>query len=204
MPIKFNLSIIFIMVSIQVSASFIYVPFEQLVAEADYIVMGEIIDKQYQKKASVMNRYASNPVTGLREVVESSQYMTMFTDYDLRIHEVIKGELNWGSIIKIDEMGGCDEDEGVCSSLSTGYAYSVGSQVLIFLKKRAGRDFFYSTEGGLTAYLVTDNGRIYQFPEELEKISSQNFSDDNEGKPKTTDELIKLVKTQAAQAKYGL
>jgi len=66
-----------------VLASFAYVPFKDLLAEAEYIVTGEVIDKQFQKKPSVMNRYARNAVTGKNEVVESTEYMAQFTDYEL-------------------------------------------------------------------------------------------------------------------------
>ncbi len=181
-------------------AVYAYVPFEQLVSEAELIVTGVIVDKQYSKKESVINRYERSPVTNEMVIVESANYMEQFTDYQLEIDEVIKGASD-SEIISIEAVGGCDENTGICMDMSSGYSYEIGSKVFILLKKRADRDFYQSTVGGLTAYLVTEDDRIYKYREELELIGGSSFEAREKPDPKRLIEIKTMVDELLKQEK---
>jgi hypothetical protein len=177
------------------NSSFIYVPFEELLAEAELVVTGKIIDKQYVKKESVMFRYERSRVTDEAMVVGSKKYIEQFTEYQIEINEVIKGEVD-SDVINIDTIGGCDDETGVCLSVSTGYSFELGSQVFMLLRKRDDWDFCQSTHGGYTVYLVTDEGRVYKNAEQLEYIKFNGFDDSKKPSPQSIDQIKTIVRKQ--------
>jgi len=95
------------------------------------------------------------------------------------------------SRIKIEAVGGCDDD-GMCISSRAGYTYEIGGRVFILLKKRSDRNYYQSTQGGLTAYLVTDDGRIYKYKESLELIGGNGFDSKMKPRPKTFTQIKSL------------
>ena len=173
-------------------ASFIYVSFEQLLAEAELIVTGEIVHKAYVRKESVNNSTIHHPDTGLIEE-KSSLEMGVFTDYELRVDEVLKGSVKTDTI-DIEESGGCYD--GICARGSTDYYYEVGDRVFILLKEKMNRPLYQSSGAGYTAYFLTDDGKIFKHPDQLELINGSGFERTNPPRPTTLEEIKAILDKQ--------
>lgn len=184
-----------ILINLTTQASFIYAPLEELLAEADLIVAGEIIHKDYVKKETLNNWSIRDPVTGQMET-KSEIKMGIFTDYELHVDEVLKGLIKT-DIIDIEESGGCYD--GICVTDSTGYQYEIGDRIFILLKKRADRPFYQSTRQGYTAYYLSDDGRIYRHSDELEIINGAGFERSPQPEPETLEEIKAVLDTQSIQ-----
>ncbi|MCX7546149.1 hypothetical protein [Marinicella gelatinilytica] len=174
------------------TGEFFYIPFDELLVEAELIVTGEIIEKDYVKKETLKNWSIRNPVTGQMET-KSEIKMGVFTDYELHLDEIFKGSIK-ADIIHIEESGGCYD--GICATASTGYQYEIGDQVFILLKKRADRPFYQSTRQGYTAYYLSDDGRIYKSHESLEIINGAGFERSPPPEPETLEEIEAMLNIQ--------
>ncbi|MCX7544877.1 hypothetical protein [Marinicella gelatinilytica] len=179
----------FSLLTVPAQASFFYVPFDQLLAEAELIVTGEIIHKSYVKKETLNNWSVRNHLMGQMES-KSKIKMGVFTDYELHVDEVFKGLIKV-DIIDIEESGGCYD--GICATSSADYYYEVGDRVFIFLKERADRPYYRSTRKGYTAYFLSDDGRIYRNPDKVKIINGSGFERTHSPKPTTLEEIRTLL-----------
>jgi|GEM_PF-3035206 len=179
------------LLTVPAQASFVYVPFDQLLAEAELIVTGVIIDKKYVKKESEMGILEHNPISGER-IIRYSTYMGQFTDYQLQVDEIIKGSTN-SDVLNIDAIGGCEDE--ICVTDSSSYSYEIGDRVFILLKKRTDRPFYQSTRQGYTAYFLSEDGRIYRHPDELEIINGAGFERSPQPEPETLEEIKAMLET---------
>ena len=184
-----------ILINLTTQASFIYAPFKELLAEAELIVAGEIIHKDYVGKETLNNWSIRNPVTGQMET-KSEIKMGVFTDYELHVDEIFKGSIK-ADIIHIEESGGCYD--GICVTDSTGYQYEIGDRIFILLKKRADQHFYQSTRQGYTAYYLSDDGRIYRHSDELEIINGAGFERSPQPEPETLEDIKAVLDTQSLQ-----
>ena len=116
-----------------VKASFAYVPFIDLVNEAEYIIQGKIINKAYKKETRERNLLIYNEDGTVDKIPQWKK--GIYTDYQLKIKEAYKGNISQDVII-VEASGGCDVDVdgGMCVSSSVGYGFETGQQVLIFLE----------------------------------------------------------------------
>lgn len=175
-------------------ASFVYVPFEHLLADAELVVSGTIIDKKYSEKKSTGLIFEQNSVTGDSYIKETVEYDAFFTDYELHVDEVLKGNVA-NDVIQIEAGGGCD-DEGYCRRLSTGYELEEGDRVFMLLKKDKNGVFYVSVQGGNTVYYLTDDRKIYNHPDSLEYINSQGFDNNRRPAPQNLIEIKEIIKQQ--------
>ncbi|MCX7544707.1 hypothetical protein [Marinicella gelatinilytica] len=175
-------------------ASFVFVPFEQLLADAELVVSGTIIDKKCSEKKSTGLIFEQNPITGESYIKETVEYDAFFTDYELHVDEILKGGVAI-DVIQIEAGGGCD-DEGYCRRLSTGYELEVGDRVFMLLKKDKGGVFYVSVQGGNTVYYLTDNSQIYNHHDNLEYIYGQSFDSNRRPVPQNLIEIKEIIKQQ--------
>lgn len=182
------------MLVFSVKASFMYVPFENLLSEAELIVTGEIIDKRFVKKEVTRNVDDRSTEKGESVITSMEKNMVRRTEFLLKVDEVLKGTITT-DVINIEARGGCDET-GICVTGSTHYSYDVGDKVFIMLKKINDSTFYESTRMAYTAYKVTESGRIYKTLEGLETISGAGFESQQTSDPNTLIEIKEIIASQ--------
>lgn len=148
-------------------ASYIYEPYEDILARAELIVTGTIISKQY--------------------IDEENRLYKLFK---VKIKQLIKGKS--GAIeITVKSHGGCDK-QGICVTGSNNYDFAIADQVYMMLKSTEQEGIYMSVRDGSTVSLVTDDGYFYQDARDLALIRKLAL-DANGDKPVKVDQVMKLV-----------
>src|SRR5690554_1208721 len=175
-------------------ASFAYVPFDELLVQAELIVSGEIIDMKYSKRMSTGMIFEQNPTTGESYIKERFEYDSIFTEYEILVDEALKGSVT-PDVIQIAAGGGCD-DKGYCMSVSTGYELEIGDRVFMLLKKDKDGVFYMSIQGGNTVFYLTDDNQIYRHLDSLDYIQGQGFDNNRRPEPQKLSQIRDIINQQ--------
>ncbi|TDR23478.1 hypothetical protein [Marinicella litoralis] len=152
-----SLGILFLHTSNVAASTYMDTSIESLIDSADLIISGKVENKSSQSEDVIVElQTKENNKISTRKV----NTRTPMTSFVIKIDEVIKGQHS-EEFVTVKMEGGCGDD-GMCLEDSTNYNYQVNDNIVIFLKFDQDNNYYYSSDGNLTAFKQNENKNIYR------------------------------------------
>ncbi|MBC7386702.1 MAG: hypothetical protein H7301_11150 [Cryobacterium sp.] len=177
---------ILLLPALAIASSFFDRPFFETVRETPVIIRGKVGKSE------------------VREVTGSDGSRRLFTMYDVKVSEGLKGEPRAGSTVQIRELGG--EKNGVTLSVSGTAQFSAGDDVVVMLGSSGSEETSYPVQGMMMGRYSVEKGKdgieILEGPG-LGLSTPPGMRRENSADGKSTvvslDQLREIIRAQATE-----